>query len=126
LLGAPWIRGEELSAYLNRRAIPGARFEPEKFTPDSGLYKGELCEGVRVVLTDRDALQTMRTGIEIAAALSKLYPHKFETAKMVELVGNAATIKQLVDGKYPPEIVASWRMGLEAFRKIRAKYLLYR
>ena len=50
LLGAPWIRGEELAAYLNRRAIPGVRFEPEKFTPDSGLYKGELCEGVRVVL----------------------------------------------------------------------------
>jgi len=125
LLGAPWIRGEELAAYLNRRAIPGVRFEPEKFTPDSGLYKGELCEGVRMVLTDRNALQVMRMGIEIASALGKLYPGKFDTAKMIELVGNAATTKRLVDGEDPAAIVATWTMELEAFRKVRTKYLLY-
>jgi uncharacterized protein YbbC (DUF1343 family) len=125
LLGAPWIRGEELAAYLNPRAIPGVRFEPEKFTPDSGLYKGELCEGVRMVLTDRNALQVMRMGIEIASALGKLYPGKFDTAKMIELVGNAATTKRLVDGEDPAAIVATWTMELEAFRKVRTKYLLY-
>jgi uncharacterized protein YbbC (DUF1343 family) len=126
LLGAPWIRGEELAAYLNRRAIPGVRFEPEKFTPDSGLYKGELCEGVRVVLTDRDKLQAMRMGIELVNALGKLYPHKFETAKMIELLGNAETSKQLMDGGDPAAIVASWNKDLEAFGKVRAKYMLYR
>jgi uncharacterized protein YbbC (DUF1343 family) len=126
LLGAPWIRGEELAAYLNRRAIPGVRFEPEKFTPDSGLYKGELCEGVRVVLTDRDALKTMRMGIEIASALGKLYPGKFDAAKMIELVGNAATLKLLVQGGDPAAIVASWNPKVEVFRKMRAQYLLYR
>ena len=126
LLGAPWIRGEELAAYLNRRAIPGVRFESEKFTPDSGLYKGELCEGVRVVLKDRDAIQSMRIGIEIAFALGKLYPRKFDAARMIELVGNAATVKQLMEGDDPTAIVASWDEGLETFRKVRAKYLLYR
>jgi uncharacterized protein YbbC (DUF1343 family) len=126
LLGAPWIRDEELAAYLNRRAIPGVRFEPEKFTPDSSVYKGEMCEGVRVALTDRDALQPMRMWIEIASALGKLYPGKFEAAKMIDLVGNAATIKQLVEGEDPAVIVASWNKDLETFRKVRAKYLLYR
>jgi uncharacterized protein YbbC (DUF1343 family) len=125
LLGAPWIRGEELAAYLNRRAIPGVRFEAEKFTPDSGLYKGELCEGVRVVLADRDALQAMRMGIEIASALGRLYPSKFETTKMIELVGNAPTIKQLMEGGDPSAIVAGWAKDVEAFRRIRARHLLY-
>jgi uncharacterized protein YbbC (DUF1343 family) len=126
LVGAPWIRAEELAANLNRRAIPGVRFEPEKFTPDSDLYKGELCEGVRVALTDRSALQAMRMGIEIASALEKLYPGKLETAKMIELVGNAATIKQLMEGGDPAAILTSWNKDLEAFRKLRARYLLYR
>ena len=125
VLGAPWIRGKELSAYLNRREIPGVRFEPAKFTPDSGLYKGELCDGVKIVLTDRDALQTMRLGIEIASALGKLYPTKFEASKMIFLLGNAKTVKQLVDGDDPAAIVVTWDKDLEAFRKIRAKYLLY-
>jgi uncharacterized protein YbbC (DUF1343 family) len=101
------------------------RFQPQKFTPDSGLYKGELCEGVKVVLVDRDALQAMRMGIEIAAALAKLYPGKFEPEKTIMLLGNAATIKQLASGGDPVAILASWNKELDAFWTIRAKYLLY-
>jgi uncharacterized protein YbbC (DUF1343 family) len=126
VLGAPWIRGKEFAEYLNRRAIPGIRFEPEKFTPDSGFYKDELCQGVRVILTDRNALQSMRLGIEIASALGKLYPGKFEPGKMIDLVGNTATTTQLGQGGDPSVIVASWNEGLAEFRKMRAKYLLYK
>jgi len=126
LLCAPWIRGEELTDYLNHRAIPGVQFAAEKFTPDSDLYKGQLCGGVIVKLTNRAALQTMRMGIEIAAALSKLYPRNFETAKMIALVGNTATIKQLADGDEPAAIADRWNADIETFRTVRAKYLLYR
>ena len=77
-------------------------------------------------VTDRGSLQSMRMGIEIASALAKLYPGKFDTlAKMIELVGNAATIKRLVKGDSAAAIVSSWNEDLEAFRKVRAKYLLY-
>ena len=126
LLGAPWIRGEEFAADLNGRAIPGVRFVPEKFTPDSGLYKSVPCEGVRVVLTDREALRVMRMGMEIVSALGKLYPGKFDAGKMIELLGNAATVKQLVDGRDPAAIVERWSKDIETFRGMRAKYLLYR
>jgi uncharacterized protein YbbC (DUF1343 family) len=125
LLGAPWINGEKLAGELNRRAIPGVHFEPEKFTPDSGLYKGELCGGVGVVVTGRDALQEMRMGIEIAATLGKLYPGGFKISKLIDLLGNAATVRQLVNGEDPAAIVASWNDDLAAFRKMRSKYLLY-
>jgi uncharacterized protein YbbC (DUF1343 family) len=124
-LGAPWIRGEAFAEAMNRRAIPGVRFETDRFTPDSGIYKGELCQGTRIVVTDRAALQTMRMGMEIAAALSRLYPGKFDMTKMITLVGNAATIKRLQSGDVPLAIVAGWNKDLAAFRRIRAKYLLY-
>jgi uncharacterized protein YbbC (DUF1343 family) len=44
---------------------------------------------------------------------------------MIELIGNAATIRQLVSGAEPSAIVASWEKDLDAFRKMRVKYLLY-
>jgi len=124
-LGAPWIRGEEFTAELNRRAIPGVQFEADQFTPDSGLYQGELCQGARVVVTDRVALHSMQMGVEIAAALTKLYPDKFDVAKMIALVGNAATIERLSSGESPAVIVAGWDKSLAAFRTARAKFLLY-
>jgi len=125
-LGAPWINSAEFVDYMNRRSIPGVRFLADHFTPESGLYKGEMCDGARLVITDRAPLQSMRMGMEIAAALTKLYPGKFEAGKMIELVGNAATIRRLIHGDSPGDIVSSWNGELEAFRKIRAKYLLYR
>ena len=125
-LGAPWIHSAEFVGYMNRRSIPGVRFSPDRFTPESGLYKGEICEGAKVLLADKSSLQSMRMGMEIAAALAKLYPGKFELANMIELVGNAATIKRLTEGDSPSGIVSSWGADLEIFRKLRAKYLLYR
>ena len=126
IFGAPWIDGIELAAYLNGRKIPGVRFEPEKFTPDSGLFKGKPCEGVRVVLTNRDALESMLMGMEIASALGKLYPGKIEAAKMIELIGNASTIKLLEAGEDPVAILATWDGDIEIFQKMREQYLLYR
>jgi uncharacterized protein YbbC (DUF1343 family) len=64
-------------------------------------------------------------GVEIASALAKLYPGNFAAPKMIDLVGNAVTVKQILEGGNPSAIVASWDKDLEAFRKIRAQYLLY-
>jgi len=126
VFGAPWIDGGELAAYLNGRKIPGVRFEPEKFTPDSGLFKGKLCEGARVILTNSDALESMLMGMEITSALGKLYPGKIEAGKMIELLGNASTIKLLEAGEDPVAILATWDKDIEVFQKIREQYLLYR
>jgi uncharacterized protein YbbC (DUF1343 family) len=124
-VGAPWIRGAEFVEYMNRRAVRGVRFVSDRFTPDSGLHKSELCQGVKVIVTDRRSVETMRLGLEIAAALAKLYPNKFDTAKMLELVGNADTVRRLKSGDDPKSIVASWNADISAFRKVRSKYLLY-
>jgi uncharacterized protein YbbC (DUF1343 family) len=45
---------------------------------------------------------------------------------MIALVGNADTIRKLKQGDSPNAIVAGWNNELEEFRKMRAKYLLYR
>ena len=124
-LGAPWIRADEFSAHMNGRAIPGVRFAPDKFTPDSGLFKGELCEGARVEVTDRTTIRALKIGMEIAAILQKLYPGQFQVEKMIVLVGNDATIKKLEMGDASASIIASWKGDLKAFRRTREKYLLY-
>jgi len=126
LFGAPWIRAGELAEYLNRRFVPGVRFVPTRFTPRAGLYNGQPCEGIALVITDRDSLHSMLMGLEIAAALAKLYPQQFHLEKIVALLGNAATIERLKRGDAPTRIVDDWAEELAAFSKLREKYLLYR
>jgi uncharacterized protein YbbC (DUF1343 family) len=124
-IGAPWIRGAEFAEFMKRRSVPGVRFVADRFTPESGLFKGEMCEGASIEVTNRASFVSMRMGIEIAAALAKLYPGNFDVTKMIALVGNAETIRRLKAGGTPAAIVAGWTAELEAFRKMRAKYLLY-
>jgi uncharacterized protein YbbC (DUF1343 family) len=124
-IGAPWMRGAEFADYMNRRSVPGVHFVQDRFTPDSGPFKGEMCEGASVIVTDRASFESMRMGIEIATALGKLYPGNFDVTKIIALIGNAETIRKLNAGDAPAAIVTSWSGDLEAFRKIRAKYLLY-
>src|SRR5262249_364484 len=64
LLGAPWIKGRELAAYLNARNISGVRFVPVSFTPSDSIYKGQLCSGVNIVLLDRSVLDAPEMGVE--------------------------------------------------------------
>lgn len=125
LFGAPWIQASQLAAYLNGRFVPGVRFVPIQFTPDSAPYERQLCQGISLVITDRASLNSMLMGLEIAAALNQLYPGQFSLDKMIELVGNADTIAKLKSGEAPTRIVWDWQADLSNFRKLRANYLIY-
>lgn len=125
VLGAPWIKADELAKLLERRQIPGVRFSPVEFTPGEDIYVGRPCQGVRLTVTDRDALDLGRLGAELISALWKLYPQQFKVEKTLRLVGSRKTLERIQAGDDPREIVAGWREELEAFRKLRARYLLY-
>jgi len=125
VVGAPWIQGAELAGELNRRAVPGVKFQTALFTPDDGIYKGVYCRGVSIAITERAALDSMRMGLEIADALHRLYPKQFQLEKINELLGSRATMDQLDRRVEPALIVASWREQLDKFRAMREKYLLY-
>jgi len=124
--GAPWLNGEDVAAALNERHLPGLRFTAKPFIPIVGLYSGQRCGGVAVRITDRSSVRSMRTGLEIAAVLQKLYPKQFDPEKLLLLVGSSDTIQQLQAGTPSERIVASWSSGLAAFDQIRRKYFLYR
>ena len=125
LLGAPWIDGRRLAAYLSSRRLPGIRFSPVRFTPDDSVFKGQVCSGVRFTVVDREALHPVALGIEIASALHVLYPVDWQIGKMDVLLANAAALKQLEAGDPPEAIVASWQKEWTDFRATRARYLLY-
>jgi len=126
VLGAPWIKGKELAAYLNQRSIQSVRFVPITFTPSSSNYAGEQCEGVSILLLDRNTLDAPELGVELASALHKLYPSDFRIDRMTELLINQAAFEAIVSGQDPRRIAQDWQERLEGFVALRGKYLLYK
>jgi uncharacterized protein YbbC (DUF1343 family)/CubicO group peptidase (beta-lactamase class C family) len=124
-LGAPWIDGVALAAALNARNLPGVRFYPVRFTPTSSKYVKEECGGVFIVVTDREALRPVRVGLEVAAALMRLYPRDYRIAPDDRLFGSRDSLRRAAAGEDPAAIAASWAGDEARWRLLRAKYLLY-
>jgi uncharacterized protein YbbC (DUF1343 family)/CubicO group peptidase (beta-lactamase class C family) len=125
LVGAPWISAGDLSKYLNAREISGVRFVPVNFTPTASTNAGQKCQGVNIILLDRNAFDAPELGIELASALQKLYPAQFHMEKMVDLLANQEVYDALAKGTDPRRIAEGWREALEKFRALRKKYLIY-
>jgi uncharacterized protein YbbC (DUF1343 family) len=116
-IGADFIAGRELAAYLNRRGIPGVRVYPTRVG---------AVEGVRFVIVNRELLDATRLGLEVAAAIAKLYPGKLDLSQNKLLIGSAEVIRQLQAGDDPRSIQQGFQDAVAAFVKMRQPYLLYR
>ena len=125
-IGADWIRGRDLAAYLNARYVPGVRLYPTRFRPSTSNLAGKELEGVRFVVTDREAFSPLRLGFELAAALEKLYPHTIPFEKNQGLIGSRSVIASLRAGDDPRLIYQKEQEALAGFLLQRQKYLLYR
>jgi uncharacterized protein YbbC (DUF1343 family) len=123
--GAPWIDALGLARELNRRRLPGVRFMPRRRTPDSSVYSGTVCNGVDIIVTDRDSFAAAQTTIALATALYALHGDDWETERMPPLWGRTDLIDQLRGGMGPDRIAATWQAELDAFLAARSRYLLY-
>ncbi len=126
VVGATWMKGRELATYLNARAIQSVRFVPIVFTPSSSNFAGERCEGVNLIVLDRNTLDSPELGIELASALHKLYPNDFKLEKMADLLVNQAVLDAIGAGEDPRRIAEDWQQRLDEFVRLREKYLLYK
>jgi uncharacterized protein YbbC (DUF1343 family)/CubicO group peptidase (beta-lactamase class C family) len=126
VVGAPWIKARELATYMNARGIQSVRFVPIVFTPSSSNFAGERCEGVNLIVLDRNTLDSPELGIELASALHKLYPNDFKLEKMLDLLSNQSVYDAIQSGEDPRRIAEDWQERLDAFVRMREKYLLYK
>ena len=96
ILGAPYIDGARLAAEVN---VPGVQLTPVRFTPTASIHKGEECGGVAIRITDRRAFRSVRLGLEIAAALARLYPGKFPVHELQPLLRHRETLDRISRGR---------------------------
>jgi len=134
--GAPWVVPNQLTQALQKRSITGADFRPTYFIPTFNKYRGQLCGGVQIYVTNRRKFKPVLTGLEIIRTLIRLYPGKFqwrqppyefEKEKMPFdiLVGNSWVRKAIENGRAVTAIQRRWLTALKNFKSLRKKYLIY-
>lgn len=126
IIGAPWLDGRKLAAYLNARNLNGVRFVPVKFKPAASVFKDENLGGINIIITDRRTFKPVSVGIEIAVALRKLFPTDWKTERYNRLLVSSEIFQMVERGDAPEEIERAWQTKLDEFKKRRASFLIYK
>lgn len=125
VVGAPWLDGDSFAFEMNRLGLPGVRFIPLEFVPDASKFEGERCGGINILVVDRAVFEPVRTGLEIARQLWRLYPDTWDIDAYDRLLVSKTTLDALRSGQDIPAIEAAYRDRLDEFVQRRAAFLLY-
>ncbi|MBK6749657.1 MAG: DUF1343 domain-containing protein [Acidobacteria bacterium] len=126
VVGAPWINGRNLAKYLNERNLKGVRFVPVRFKPNASVFKDEECSGINIIITERNAFDSVVTGVEIATALRKIYSTDWQVERYARLLVNQEILDAVKRGESPENIDKLIKPKKEEFNTRRASYLLYK
>jgi uncharacterized protein YbbC (DUF1343 family)/CubicO group peptidase (beta-lactamase class C family) len=126
LIGAPWIDGTSLAEAMNARQLPGVHFVGVTFTPSADRYAGERVGGVRIFVTDREAIRPVTVGLALARELRDRYTTEFRAEAIQNLLVNRAAIWALLRGQPLFRLLELAQADLADFLLRRQRHLLYR
>lgn len=130
LIGAPWLNVPQTLALVKDRELQGVRFFRETFTPMSptdGKYAGQQIPGIRMVITNRNALQPARVGATLLWAIAKTSRSGLViNDRVFDLrFGSARVREALLRGDDPDAVIDREYREAYAFRDRVRRYLLY-
>jgi hypothetical protein len=77
-------------------------------------------------VTDRLSVRPVRVGLELVAALARLFPGQLELGRTAILFGAAQQLARAMAGEQTEAIAREWVEGESTWRALRDRYLLYR
>ena len=135
--GAPWLRPADVIREMDALALPGVRFEAVTIpvAPDGRRFPGQTVPGVRLVVTNRQIYRAVRTAMLLIDTIHRLGPNEFAWAganqrepgmRTVDRLAGTDEFRLAVEAGTLRAKLAEWDAQAEAFRSVRAPYLLYR
>jgi len=140
LVGAPWIDSKRFVELLRKGALDaqleGVAFREASFQPGFQKHAGEICGGVEIHLTDRDALESFLLGLVVIEAARRCEPEAFawrtETYEFVDdpiaidLLCGSSEARLGLEAHVPlRELIKAWEAGMEDWLEARQSCLLY-
>lgn len=140
LVGAPWLDAGDFLRLCRLGArdagLEGVQFRAATFEPRFQKFAGQVCHGVEVTVSDRNALHALLLGLVVLEAALRAAPEHFrwrtETYEFVDtpiaidlLCGSADARLGLEARVRPRELIEGWKAELDAFAERRESVLLY-
>jgi len=126
-IGAPWLRSRDTIALtremMNRLNLGGVLLRETYFTPTFSKHEGQMCSGIQLHVTDREALRPFETALCLISAIRQLQPEfQFHDSFMKHLFGSDEILAEDFD---VPSYLASQKDPVAAYALAIEPYRLY-
>jgi len=136
ITGAPWAVAERFADRMNAQGLAGVFFRPAVFEPTFQKHAKKTCAGCQIHVLDRREFMPVETGVALIIAYHdtdparfawRQPPYEYEHTKMpIDILAGSSELREKIAYSHNArEIARSWTPSVEAFRKIRDRYLLY-
>lgn len=136
LVGAPYIDAAEYARALNALELPGVHFRACGFQPTFQKHAGQACGGAQIHVLNRQAFEPVMAGIATVLIAHELYgdklrwkepPYEYVYDKNpFDVIAGTDKLRTGIErGDKLEAIVAAWQKGLDEFKGVRARFLLY-
>ncbi|WP_392969224.1 exo-beta-N-acetylmuramidase NamZ domain-containing protein [Streptomyces sp. LN245] len=127
LLGAEGLDGRWAAAAAEP-GLPGVHFREAYFAPTFSKFQGKTIGGVQIHVHDRAAFEPVRTGIALLVTAKKVWSgFAWRSDNWIDKLTGSTLVRTMIDaGAGTDEVVAAWQDELEAFRRVRKHYLIYK
>jgi uncharacterized protein YbbC (DUF1343 family) len=121
---------------MNAIGLAGVFFRPAVFEPTFQKHAKTACAGCQMHVLDRRVFKPVEAGVALIAAYRaadpkqfawRQPPYEYEHTRMpIDILAGSAELREQIDaGVSARDIARSWTASTDAFRKIRARFLLY-
>jgi uncharacterized protein YbbC (DUF1343 family) len=125
LIGAPWLDAAAVIGPIGATETRGARLEAVRYSPASipgkasnPRYEGEVCQGVRIHVTDAAELRPFALAIAMIVAMRNAHPSefRFDGSPPFDLLAGGPDLRQRIEsGQSARDIVNAYGAELAEF-----------
>ncbi len=125
VVGAPWLDGTAWANSLRELQVPGVSFVATTFTPRSSKFADQNCDGIQILITDRERIRSDHLGLALATTLKKMYPDRWDFDAYKPLLAHEVTWQAIGDHRKVREILSQQQLDLLPFHRRRQRFLIY-
>lgn len=131
IVGAPYIRAEQLSEKFNDLRLEGVMATPVSFTPSASKHQGQICGGIHLHILDENRLRPTEVGVRLLKLLQQLYPEDFRILPPPAETGRSflsllAGHEKFEDPRWDPDaLLKEYERDSEEFRLRKKRYEIY-
>ncbi|MBO5789389.1 MAG: DUF1343 domain-containing protein [Clostridia bacterium] len=128
LIGAPWMKNNEVADKMNAMDLGGVVFRPAYFTPTFSKYQGELCRGLQIHVTDATRFEPYRCALWLLDTIKTMHD-AFAFTKMNDrdyFIDSLAGTNALRSADFAPDqYITQQKPLLEEFKAKTEVFHLY-